>query len=67
MNKLSDNDIDEIIDLVDHSWENNKDFRGRYRKEYFISDLRCLLRNRSSGLRENVCIHCLGTGYKTNE
>jgi hypothetical protein len=64
MVKLSEHDIDEIIDLARHTWHTNKDFRGEYRKEYFMRDLKLLLNCKSSGVKENVCSQCLGTGYK---
>ena len=65
MIKLSEHDIKEIVDLAQHAYHVNKDFRGEYRKKYFMRDLESLLNCKSSGVRENVCPKCLGTGYAT--
>lgn len=67
MIKLSDNDIDEIIGFARHVWAATENFRGQKRKEYFMRDFEGLLKLKSSGLRENVCSKCLGTGYSKHE
>lgn len=63
--KLSDAEIDEIVGMARHVWHSVKYFRGETRKEFFMRDLERLLRHSSSGTKENVCHHCLGTGYST--
>lgn len=62
--KLSDHDIDEFLELVEHSYNNNSKFKGDLRKRYMLEDLKHYLKQKSSGVRENVCPHCLGSGYK---
>ena len=64
--KLSDENIDVIIYLSESIIKSLKKegFSGKAKDEEFLQDLRRSLKQKQSGIRENVCIHCLGTGYK---
>ena len=65
MVKISDHDIDVIIDLVSFYYDRNKCFRGNLRKEYLLRDLHGALHNKQAGTHEGVCQKCLGTGYES--
>lgn len=65
MVKLSDHDIDDIMKGLDFwtTYITNEGFRGKAKDEEIRKNFREYLRRGQSGLRENVCHHCLGTGY----
>jgi hypothetical protein len=63
--KLSEHDIDALLEVVSAIWDRNQVFRGKLRKKYFLKDMEAYLKNASSGTMENVCPSCLGTGYKS--
>ena len=64
MVKLSDHDIDVIISSVESSFRVSANIRTRAQQILYVTDfLKMLLKNKQSGLRENVCSRCLGTGY----
>ena len=64
MVKLSDHDIDVIIQCVESSFRVAANIRTRAQQILYVTDfLKMPLKNKQSGLRENVCNRCLGTGY----
>jgi hypothetical protein len=65
MIELSEHDIDIIIKSVESSFNASKGIRNRDKQiQYITNYLRTLLESKSSGLMENVCHECLGTGYR---
>jgi len=64
MTKFSDYDIDDVISLVNYCFTKNQNFSKDALKMYLLEDLKRLLKNKSSGVRNNVCPSCLGSGYK---
>jgi hypothetical protein len=64
MMKLSEENIDTILDLTEMAYDKVKNFSITVRKKYLIEELRCYLMGEQSGLRENICKKCLGTGYE---
>ena len=64
MIKLSDHDIEIILLSAEHTWENTKGLPSKLRKKYFLEQFRTLLEAKTAGLKENVCPHCLGSGYR---
>ena len=64
--KLSDVQIVEVVLLSKNILELLKieGFRGKAKDEEFLSELGRRLKHMQSGERKNVCIHCVGTGYK---
>jgi hypothetical protein len=68
MIKLSDYDIDTIINSVIHAFNVGKSIRGRDQQINYVTDyLKIILKNTQAGMRENVCNRCMGTGYKAKE
>ena len=61
--RLSEYQIDGVIRIASHCWDATKGFRGETRKKYLMEDLRRFLYIEGSGLKEDVCHECLGTGY----
>ena len=62
MQLLSDHDMDVIIDCIAYAMKHHRIKLCNADKESFKSTVKSYIRK--SGLRENVCHHCLGTGYE---
>lgn len=64
--KLSDIQINEIISLSKKCLDflRIEGFRGKAKEEEFLFDLERHLKDMQGGHRKDVCIHCVGTGYK---
>ena len=62
--KLSDHDIDQIVDYANSCFGRSKGYSPAYRKQYFLDDLKAMLRQDSSGWQIDACPACAGTGYK---
>jgi hypothetical protein len=64
--RFSDAQIKEILLLSKEIIEllRIEGFRGKAKDEEFISDLGRRLKHKQSGWKQDVCLHCLGTGYK---
>ena len=64
MIKLSDHDIDEILHSIDVFYFLHKSVKKRDEMINLIKlDIKNTLKTKSSGIKENVCSNCLGTGY----
>jgi len=63
---ISEYNRETILHLADRIWDSVSCFRGKARKEQFLVELESSLKNLDSGLMENVCHNCLGTGYNNN-
>lgn len=64
--KLSDIQIKDVLLLSKDILEvlRIEGFRGKAKDEEFLSALGRQLKHKQSGVRNDVCLHCLGTGYK---
>lgn len=69
MIKLSDHDIQEIMDLLKFwtEYTTKAGFRGKLKDEGVRINLESSLRQAASGWKENVCLHCAGTGYPSSD
>ncbi len=61
---ISDHEIDELVKLAEHHFDQTSVFRGATRRKCFIEALRIALRNKQSGTIQGACHRCLGTGYE---
>lgn len=60
---ISDYEIDMVLKLAGHYFDQTKGFRGKLRKQYFLEALGRGLQNKQAGTMHGVCPRCLGTGY----
>jgi len=67
MKALSKERQDEILYMLSVIYDNVIEFKGKARKEQLLVEFKSYLTNCGSGIMENVCHNCLGSGYNNDD